>query len=247
MAARTKVNEVYAAVQGEGPLNGLPSIFVRFHLCPVECEWCDTAYTWDGTESGESMSVQSLMQLVNQVANNPNGLVNINKPDEEESPRCVNHIVITGGEPMVQKSLHEFIASLRDAQYTVEVETACIFEPKQSWLDVSDEGVTWNLSPKLPSAKAKMQPNPEIIKAWVESSAQTEIKLVINDADDLLAAYQLIDGAGVPLSDVMMMPCATSIHEMGAKLRWLYPIAMQTGFRVIGRTHITAYNGARAT
>ena len=243
-----QVNEVYSAVQGEGPLNGTPSIFVRFHLCPVKCEWCDTAYTWDGSEKGESLDYDEIFRMVDSVASNPNNLVRLddNHPDTER-PRCVNHVVITGGEPMVQASLHLFMGSLRSAGYTVEVETACIFGPKKIWSDVSDSGVTWNLSPKMPSAKAKINPSPEILNAWHESPVKTEIKIVVDDSDDLSFAFDLLSKAKISLEDVMFMPCATSVSELGEKLRWLYPIALQRGFRVISRTHVTAYNGKRAT
>ena len=245
MKQRAQINEVYAAVQGEGPKDGTPCVFVRFHLCPVKCQWCDTSYTWDGSEKGERTNLPELLATIEGVARNPNGLVFIDGINE--SRRVVNHVVITGGEPMVQKCLGGLIAELRSMDYTVEIETACIFKPTDEWLNVSDDGVIWNLSPKLPSANAKILPAPAIVRQWIESSANTELKLVVKDLKDLEAAIELSKESGAELSETLIMPCATSVDQMSERLRWLYPLALTHGFKVISRTHITAYNGKRAT
>ena len=47
------INEIFGpTVQGEGPMAGHRTVFVRIHFCDGDgqghwCSWCDTKYTWD--------------------------------------------------------------------------------------------------------------------------------------------------------------------------------------------------------
>lgn len=41
-----RVNETFMSIQGEGPLTGSWSYFLRLHGCNLSCEFCDTKYSW---------------------------------------------------------------------------------------------------------------------------------------------------------------------------------------------------------
>lgn len=142
------VNEVYRAIQGEGPYAGHPCVFVRLQGCPVHCAWCDTAYTWDGSEKGEKLEVADVLRRA---------LVDA---DGER----LGHCVVTGGEPLAQSApLAELLEGLLHCGL-VEVETAGIHAPPMPI--ASRERIRWNVSPKLPSARARLTPDLDILREF---------------------------------------------------------------------------------
>src|SRR5258708_16708866 len=81
------VMEISRSVQGEGTLMGVPATFVRFFACNLRCSWCDTKYSWSVREGGmwEMLSPQEVAQRVRELG--------------------ARHVVLTGGEPTLQKEL----------------------------------------------------------------------------------------------------------------------------------------------
>jgi len=99
-----KINEMFESIQGEGPLTGVRSIFVRTHGCNLACPWCDTKYAWDGRNYME----MTIGQIVDYVMRAPG----------------ISHVVITGGEPTIQMGeLVELSRILREQGWHVTLET----------------------------------------------------------------------------------------------------------------------------
>ena len=45
MTERARISEIFGpTIQGEGPLIGRPTVFVRTAGCDYRCTWCDTLY-----------------------------------------------------------------------------------------------------------------------------------------------------------------------------------------------------------
>ena len=95
-----RVTEIFFSIQGEGTRAGLPCIFVRFTGCDLRCVYCDTAYAFHG---GADMSRE---QILAEVARHPSRFV-----------------LLTGGEPVLQKELPQLAADLLARGYDVAVET----------------------------------------------------------------------------------------------------------------------------
>lgn len=73
-----KVMEIFDSVQGEGFHMGKPCTFIRLAGCNLRCPWCDTKESWDAVAS--MMSADDIVNKVNK-----------------------HMVVITGGEPTIQK------------------------------------------------------------------------------------------------------------------------------------------------
>ncbi|HEY2574064.1 MAG TPA: 7-carboxy-7-deazaguanine synthase QueE, partial [Verrucomicrobiaceae bacterium] len=131
-----RISEIFFSIQGEGRLAGVPSVFVRSSGCNLRCRWCDTPYaSWN--PEGEEMSVAEIMNEVNR--------------------HPANHVVVTGGEPMIARDIRELLQSLRDARKHITIETAATVPPNGVPCDLA------SLSPKLKNST----PDSESIgKAW---------------------------------------------------------------------------------
>ena len=88
-----KIAEIFPSLQGEGRLEGMPSIFIRTSGCNLRCQWCDTDYaSWN--PEGRQQSVADILEGV------------------ERFPE--RHVVVTGGEPLLAPEIEELCAGLRE-------------------------------------------------------------------------------------------------------------------------------------
>src|SRR5438045_9777140 len=102
------ISEIFHSIQGEGELTGVPSVFVRTSGCNLRCTWCDTKYaSWH--PEGKEMSVDNVVSRV----------------IEFDSDYCV----LTGGEPMVAKGIHELAEKLQSSGKHITIETAATVSP----------------------------------------------------------------------------------------------------------------------
>lgn len=99
---RLLVNDVFYTIQGEGPDQGRPAVFVRLAKCNLRCYFCDTEF-----EKGSSKSKYDVSRTIAQMT-----LDN----------KC-RLVVITGGEPFLQ-NIRPLIDLLNKNGIEVSVETA---------------------------------------------------------------------------------------------------------------------------
>lgn len=139
---KTSVNEIFLSIQGEGQFTGMPSVFVRLNGCNLACCFkgsiCDTPYTSHHPEQKTPVDNEELAKTI------------INELDKIGGHSENSHIVITGGEPMLQQnSLVDLIDELQanDAWNSITIETNGTIRPNQEMLSVCD--LMWSVSPKL--------------------------------------------------------------------------------------------------
>ncbi len=98
---RLRITEIFSSIQGESTFVGLPTTFIRLTGCPLRCQYCDTAYAFNG---GEWISFDDVVASVNNFQN--------------------KYITVTGGEPLAQKNCVSFLTKLCDLDYIVSLETS---------------------------------------------------------------------------------------------------------------------------
>ncbi len=227
-----RVAEIYKSVQGEGFLTGVESVFVRASGCNLRCWFCDTPYaSWN--PEGDDLSVDDIVERA-------------------ESYGC-EHVVVTGGEPMLFAELIPLCERLQGSGHHITIETAgTLFLPVACDL--------MSISPKLSNST----PPPDVAPRWSQRHERTryapdvlnrliddyayQLKFVIDtpgDCEEVLTCLR--DLRGVERDRVMLMPQGTSLDELHGKDAWLEPYCRRHGFRYCPRSHIEWYGFQRGT
>lgn len=203
------VMEIYRSVQGEGTLMGVPTTFVRFFACNLRCSWCDTKYSWSVREGG-TWDVLSPEQVADQV-----------------DALGTRHVVLTGGEPTLQRDLAPLAQFLRHRGHHLTVETNATIFPS-ALVPLID---LWSLSPKLISAGTDYLRYP-IVERFLEAlrSDQQQWKFVVRDDADEVCLRTFLDRYPAftehllpivlqPEGDVATMDYPTALERLAERVR----------------------------
>lgn len=228
------ISETFYSLQGEGELTGVPSVFIRTAGCNLRCNWCDTPYaSWrpEGTE-------RSVAELVAEACGHPG-----------------KHVVLTGGEPMIAKNIHDLAAGLRAEGRHITIETAATVAPNGIACDLA------SLSPKLansaPDARLSdawrerhgaTRWQPEAVRAWVDGYAY-QFKFVVSSPADVTELEGLLASLGrdIPRHKVLLMPEAITLEKLRERSAWLGELCKERGYRYAHRLHIELYGNKRGT
>jgi 7-carboxy-7-deazaguanine synthase len=228
-----KIAELFYSIQGEGKLAGVPSFFVRASGCNLRCTWCDTNYaSWE--PEGRDMSVQEIVDAWRQHRS--------------------NHIVLTGGEPMIMPDIADLAAAFKKENCHVTIETAAtLYKPIQ--LDLA------SLSPKLSNSTPwereggkfarsheKNRINIPVIQEFIDESPDFQLKFVVSAEDNLKEIEELLANLrGWHASDVLLMPEGIDPQTLHSRADWIGQICKAKGFRYCPRLHVELYGNKRGT
>jgi len=224
------VNEIFYSLQGEGFLAGVPSVFVRLAGCPLRCRWCDTKYAW-ADEAGRQHTVNDVVQSV-------------------QKKRC-KHVVITGGEPMIQPDLPKLVRELKAAGKHITIETAGIAYIPDMLCDLM------SISPKLSNSvpeDAKLAASHEdsrldlAVLGELIAHYNHQLKFVVDSANDLTEIQEILDRVGdLDAGKVMLMPQAATREELLAKSPAVADMCKLVGFAFSQRLQVLLWNNQRGT
>lgn len=198
------VTEIFLAVQGEGPVAGRPSVFVRVGGCDSDCSWCDSEFA----ASARHKADWSLMEPDQIVA----------KVRTLADPPFL--VTLSGGNPCLYEELSEVVHELQELGHVVACETQGT--RWVSWLDDVDVLV---VSPKPPSSGCSL---PKDAFLWFmekvllkRASTYFAVKIPVLNEADLEYAGTLRNPAGHPL---YLQPVTFEIDKIQVilnKTRWL--------------------------
>ncbi len=92
--------EIFASIQGESTLQGLPCVFIRLAGCNLHCRYCDTKYAREG---GTERTIDDIVG--------------------EADWYGLSFACITGGEPLIHENTPRLARELLRRGYRVSVET----------------------------------------------------------------------------------------------------------------------------
>ena len=210
------INEIFHSIQGEGPTIGKPAVFVRLGGCNLACAWCDSKYTWDPKCADNK--VWTIKKIIREIKKYP----------------C-RHLVITGGEPLLQQDkIKELLTTLKG--YTAEIETNGSLPIKISRLI---EQI--NCSPKLNNSG-----NPPYPLRLMPTNKKVLYKFVVQKKTDLKEIKNFIKKYKIPKEKVYLMPEGTSRSTILKRSKWLIDVCKKEGYNFSPRLHIMLYGNKRS-
>jgi len=236
------INELFYSLQGEGTLAGVPSVFVRTSGCNLRCWFCDSYHTsWEPTHAWMDVD-----EIVEEVA---------------AHDQC-DHVVVTGGEPMIHDEVEGLLTELADAGYHTTVETnGTIY--RDAPIDLA------SISPKLASSTPTPEKDPKGDGEWETKHEQRrldidaladlvevydfQLKFVVTgeaDVDEieaLLEQLRPVTSATIRNDDVLLMPEGATRERLNETREVTAELAMEHGFRYTPRLHVDLWNDAPGT
>lgn len=212
--------EIFHSLQGEGISLGKPAVFVRLALCNLRCHWCDTSYTWKWPYKDSSRYLLSIppREVARLISDFP----------------CT-HLVITGGEPLLQcDKIVELMELL--PYHTLEIETNGTLIPSP---ELDSRASQYNVSPKLLHSG---NPSKTALKAealrWFTRCDKSWFKFVVNQTEDINEVAEWEQAHNIPHDRILLMPRGTTPEELNETLPMLAEECLKRNYRLTDRLHI---------
>jgi 7-carboxy-7-deazaguanine synthase len=178
------VTEIFHSLQGETSLVGVPFAFIRLTGCNLRCRYCDSTYAFKG---GKRMRISEVIETI--------------------EPYRVKHVLLTGGEPLLQRQTPELAKTLTQLGYQVSIETHG---------EVSIEAVApftrIIMDIKTPSsgmARGKYVNNLPLLKKT------DEVKFVVGSLEDYAWAKEIILSGQIPTEEILLSPVIPALNSPG--------------------------------
>lgn len=219
-------DSAFFTLQGEGDSIGKPAVFLRLHLCNLQCAWCDTRYTWDRTspefwQESEDWDIDRTVAEIN-VFNQ-------------------RHLVITGGEPMMQQTtIAQLIARIPD--WELEIETNGTIPPIRELATRCQ----FNVSPKLANSgdPERIRLRPNVLRVY-NALPKTTFKFVVQTDADIAEIDDIIAVHTLDPEKIIIMPEGKSDTEIREHALSVVEEVKAHGWRLLPRLQVMLWGAKR--
>ena len=231
------VSEVFYSLQGEGKTTGVPSVFVRLGGCNLMCggmgtqfdnelhngaTWrCDTIEVWMKAQSKEYEDIL---------------------PDDcKKALRMGAHLIITGGEPLMQTAGIEGFIEWCQSQFNpsifTEIETNGTIIPSDKLKSLVTQ---WNCSPKLHNSGNDKMMRFNLAALTEFNKLNTQFKFVITtreDFDEMLNDYGFLSK-----EKLVLMPSGENQTLLAQSKQVVAELAKEYYINYTSRLHIDIWD-----
>lgn len=246
-----KLAEVFRSIQGEGRFTRMPSTFVRTTGCNLRCWFCDTPYSsWSPV--GQWWSIPDLLRRLVELA---------------DVSLMGDHVVVTGGEPLLQPAIVPLTQALVEAGAVVTIETAGTVDRPVAASLMSISPKLGNSAPRAGVWSGEMQAgrsaSADSLRWIVRHDAErmqlpvlqrfldhypTQLKFVLDQPEDFGEVDELLSRLrGWTPDQVWLMPQGRSAAELSEKAAWITELARSTGFHDCPRLQIEMFGNQPGT
>lgn len=228
--ARLRISEIYESIQGEGLLTGTPSVFLRTSGCNLRCWFCDTPFaSW--TPEGTHQSVDQIVAAVDRFS--------------------LDHVVLTGGEPMIFNAVVELAHRLKQAGKHLTIETAGTVYHQ---LPCDLMSISPKLSGSAPPASTgawrqahnRRRERLEVVRKLMSQPYQ--LKFVVDTVGDAEEVLEYLTRLGeFDGQRILLMPQGVDAQALERQAEWLIPWCGEHQLRFCPRAHIHWFGNRRGT
>ena len=239
-------------IQGEGPFNGYPAIFLRLGGCNLTCKGykskdapygCDTFMQWNLKHEITFDELNTYFEVNNFVNELKNG----------------KRLIITGGEPLIQQNalakwIIYFIKAFNFTTLNIDFETNATIIPF-NFINYIDENYQKNTNltinficcPKLssngdPQIKRYNPLNLIWFKNYI-SFGESFFKFVVNDYNDIKEIKDYYVNLNlIPNEKIWLMPLAGSREELINNSEKVVKWCIENNWKFSNRTHIMVWD-----
>jgi len=215
---------LHVVYQGEGIHTQKKMILLRTSGCNVQCISCDSKHSWDTVDNEYIISdlTRSLRLLSNE--------------------SDINHIMITGGNPELQKEeLIKLINNMGIFYFDIEVPGLV------PWGGLySSHNIQFNFSPKIGALENKNKKFE--YKAFENLPQNYIIKVVVSEDDfdnNILAIEDLMEKYKIPIDKIYLMPMGTTREEIIKGSQFLMQKCLEIGFNFTTRLHVLLFDNKK--
>jgi 7-carboxy-7-deazaguanine synthase len=260
------VSEIFSSIQGEGINLGTPSVFLRLAVCNLHCWYCDTKYTWLYDERMLQTVKSDLARLGIGEEQIPGDLkvfdrrvevheLSINDAKSEIERAGLNHLVVTGGEPMLQQDPLVILFRRLKSQnadgktpFFIEIETNGSIKPERELIPLVDQ---WNVSPKLESSGnsrfSREKGDPLRTFADLPNSFFKFVIATQTFNQDLTEVESLASRFDLAPGKIILMAEGTDAAILKDRTQALAQICEKKGYRITPRLQIMLWGNKRGT
>lgn len=284
---QTLNNTIDVVRQGEGYYTGTPSIFVRTFGCNFQClgfgmpagklsdeaihaipfgafarsledlplvtTGCDS-YAAHMKEFRHLSTLHTAESLIDEIL----ALI----PDNEiNNPVYYTHLVLTGGESLLQRNQDFYIdvlTSKRLAPFiSVTFETNGTQMLTPAFIEMlkntsANRKYTFSISAKLSNSgeSRKRAIKPQVVKQYQEVGQLAYLKFVVQSEDNIAEINSVLDeyySNGVNPIDVYLMPCGGTIEQYKKFKDLVHQLSQSNNFKFSQRLHLDLYGNSWST
>lgn len=263
MSDSIAIAEDFYSIQGEGPYAGTPAIFLRLQGCNLVCGGRDNLHR-DPEEmepEGDASWVCDTIATWREAQRHENPAEIIERWEQAgwlESLENGAHLVLTGGEPMMEHNQEAFLSLYtefieRDIYPFVEVETNGTIHPREQITPYIDQ---WNVSLKLENSGMEREEriNEDALlyfKVTHEKSDEGDrfdkdatLKFVVGSEPDIYEIEDILSLHNIPDSMVSLMPAGQTQEQLRETYPLVAEICKNKGWQFSPRLHVDAWNQA---
>lgn len=247
MNKELRVSEVFYSIQGEGPTMGVPAVFLRLSSCNLMCGGRGTEK--DGKlHDGATWRCDTIEVWLKGESHNPQEYALQFADDYGQEFRNGAHLIITGGEPMLQqKQLIPFIHILQSGftnPIYIEIETNGTVEIDSNFMPLVDQ---FNVSPKLANSgmleRIRIKDTPMTQLSALSEMDQAFFKFVVTSEEDIKEVLQdYANVFGLPRQNVWIMPGCSNREQFEETASIAAKVCKEHGFKFSSRLQINLWN-----